>query len=554
MKRYFLPIFIFLILPVFAFAAPQDVLITEIMYDLEGSDEGAEWIEIYNGGRESVTLVGGTGQDGWRVYEEHGATQHNHTLSDPYQGTMTLVAGEYAVIAQNGAKFQLNHSQYGGKIFISSAFSLSNTSQTIGLKIGSGGAAWGNVSYANTMGANGDGKSLQLQNGQWIAAVPTPGIQNYFIDSQNNTNADSQNSSSQNDNSSPNSENISSGSSSTSLQNLIVDAGMNIAGVVVAEIVFDGSKSINSSGGEMSYSWNFGNGETASGKIVKYVYKYPGHYIASLTVSSGSYQNSDQAEVLIYPAGIFISEFLPSPEGADEENEWIEIANDSDLIADISDFQIGDGSDAVFKIPKNTFIAPKSFLVFARKATKISLNNDDDKIVLYYPRGEIADSVEYKDGAKEGFSAARTSSGGFLWTKNLTPGTANIFLSEGGLKSGTASPAQKIVSENNAGEIKSFSASNFSAVGGQLKGSLLSFLPEVSAKTVDGYDELDLAEGDFSAKGGISENDSIRRLADNNLSAFLIDSLKNKTAAALILVPSIILSALAFVFRRKFWK
>lgn len=537
--------FIFLILPVFAFAAAGDVVISEIMYDLEGSDEGMEWIEIYNGGLESVALVGGTSQDGWRVYEEHGATQHNHTLSEPYQGTMILTAGEYAVIAQNGAQFKLGYSQYGGKIFISSAFSLSNTAQTIGLKIGSGGAVWGSVSYTDMMGANGDGKSLQFQNGQWIAATPTPGVQNSNYSSSGNQNNSQDN---QSEGDSQNSENISSGSSSSSPQNLIADAGPNIAGVVGAEIVFDGSKSINPNGGEMSYSWNFGNGETASGKTAKYVYKYPGRYIAVLTVSSGSYQNSDQAEVLIYSAGIFISEFLPSPDGADEENEWIEIANDSDSIADISDFQIGDGSGAVFKIPKNTYIASRSFLVFARKATKISLNNDEDKVVLYYPNGEIVDSVEYDGGAKEGFSAARTSDGRFLWTKNITPGTANMFLSEGGLKSGVTSPAQKIVSENNAGEIKSFFASNFSVARGQSNGGLISFLPEVSAKTVDGYDESVLAAADFENRGTLEIDSKLSRTAS------LINSLKNKTAAVFVLVPSIILSALIYVFRRKFWR
>ncbi|MEK7124051.1 MAG: lamin tail domain-containing protein, partial [Patescibacteria group bacterium] len=320
--------------------------------------------------------------------------------------------------------------------------------------------------------------------------------------------------------------------------------------------VFDGSKSVNPNGGEMSYSWNFGNGETASGKTAKYIYKYPGHYIAALTISSGSYQNSDQAEVLIYPAGIYVSEFIPNPDGSDEENEWIEIANDSDSIADISDFQLGDGSSAIFKIPKNTYIVPRSFLVFSRNAAKISLNNDEDKVVLYYPSGEIADSVKYEDGAKEGFSAARTSTGGFLWTKNLTPGTANIFLSETA-GAASAAPAKKIVSENKSGELKIVSAPRFSVarlaestakrVGGQSNGDLISFLPEASAKTVDGYDEVGLAEAGFSAEGG--KADSI-----SNQSASLAGSLKNNSAAAFILISSIILAALAFVFRRKFWK
>lgn len=555
MKKHFVIIFIFFFVPLFVSAAGS-VVINEIAYDLKGADDGKEWIEIYNASNQDVDATGWVLNDGT-----------NHDLNVPPknggQGALTIKSGEYVILADNAVTFLADHSGFSGTV-IDTVMSLGNTGATLTL-IDKNKNTVDAVLYQKEWGANGNGMTLERTDPKesvWKESKQeggTPGAQNSNYSNTGGNQFDSQNSSSQNDNQSSQSENISNNSSSASPQNLIADAGQNIAGVAGTEIVFDGSKSTNSAGGEMSYLWNFGNGETASGKIVKYAYKYPGHYIVSLAVSSGLTQSSARIEVYVYPAGIFISEFVPNPAGSDEEGEWIEIANDSDSIADISGFQMGDGSSAIFKIPKNTFIAPRSFLVFARNATKISLNNDEDKIVLRYPSGEIADSVEYKSGAKEGYAAARTSGGRFLWTKNSTPGTANIFLSEPVNKT-SAAPAQKMVSENKAGDFRTFIDPNFSVVGGlsrfggdQSNGGLISFLPEVSAKTVDGYDEGNSADANFPAGGEEKAVGSGNELKTKQ-SASLFDSLKNKTAAALILVPLIILSALAFIFRRKFWR
>jgi len=116
---------------------------------------------------------------------------------------------------------------------------------------------------------------------------------------------------------------------------------------------------------------------------------------------------------------------MPNPEGKDEEEEWIEIYNGADSISDISGWQLDDmasGSKA-FVFPQNTFIAPKSYLVFLRQTTKIALNNDIDSVRLLMPDNTVFQEVNYEK-PPQGKSSARTEEG-FVWSEP-TPGMANI--------------------------------------------------------------------------------------------------------------------------------
>lgn len=107
------------------------------------------------------------------------------------------------------------------------------------------------------------------------------------------------------------------------------------------------------------------------------------------------------------------------------EQEWIELCNDSDQIIDISDWQIDDeeGGSKPFIFPKNTLIAPESYLVFPRKTTGIALNNDKDRIRLLLSSGVVFQEISYEE-APQGQSSARTPEG-FVWSMP-TPGLSNI--------------------------------------------------------------------------------------------------------------------------------
>jgi hypothetical protein len=107
------------------------------------------------------------------------------------------------------------------------------------------------------------------------------------------------------------------------------------------------------------------------------------------------------------------------------EQEWIELYNDSDQIADISGWQLDDedGGSKPFVFPKNTLIAPQSYLVFSRKTTGVVLNNDKDKIRLLLSGGVVFQEINYEK-APQGQSSAKIGDK-FFWA-TPTPGIANV--------------------------------------------------------------------------------------------------------------------------------
>ncbi|MEK7658350.1 MAG: lamin tail domain-containing protein [Patescibacteria group bacterium] len=154
-------------------------------------------------------------------------------------------------------------------------------------------------------------------------------------------------------------------------------------------------------------------------------------------------QNTTEAtRAIIYPSGIFINEILPSPEGADETNEWIELYNANNFEVDLSNWQIKDtaGTITAFTISKylpegrQVKISANGYLVFKRQDTKIILNNDGDGLNLLTPDGKTIDLVSLTK-APLGQSYNKTNNGlpaqaGWQWSKTLTPGTANIIVLE----------------------------------------------------------------------------------------------------------------------------
>ena len=133
-----------------------------------------------------------------------------------------------------------------------------------------------------------------------------------------------------------------------------------------------------------------------------------------------------EPEPTVYPSNVFINEILPSPEGADAENEWIEIFNGNNFEVDVSDWQIRDtvGVTKTYTIPGGTKIDSNGFLVLPRPETKITLQNSGDKLELLNPVGEIVHQINYEK-ASLGQSFNRTLSG-WSWSTTLTRGKENV--------------------------------------------------------------------------------------------------------------------------------
>lgn len=154
-------LFAFLILPL---SASAQVVISEIMYDVEGTDSDREWIEVHNTGNESVDLTQ------WKFFESNS----NHGLT-AYQGGEMLTPGGYAVIVDAPAKFLLDWPSFSGQIFDSS-FALNNTGETLVLRCcGKDLSDRDSVTYNATGGGTGDGLSLHRNGSSITAAQPSPG-------------------------------------------------------------------------------------------------------------------------------------------------------------------------------------------------------------------------------------------------------------------------------------------------------------------------------------------------------------------------------------------
>ena len=146
----------------FAFASLE---INEIMYDFKtGSDEGREWVEIFNNSETAVDVTL------FKFFEED--TNHRLKL---VQGNSKIQAKTYALIVSDPTKFKDSYPDFYGTIFDSS-FSLHNSGETLAIKKGE--EVVDQYSYQSSSGGAGDGQSLQKINGIWRGAVPTPGREN----------------------------------------------------------------------------------------------------------------------------------------------------------------------------------------------------------------------------------------------------------------------------------------------------------------------------------------------------------------------------------------
>ncbi len=124
---------------------------------------------------------------------------------------------------------------------------------------------------------------------------------------------------------------------------------------------------------------------------------------------------------------IIINELLPNPQGADTENEFIELKNTVTEQINLQDWVIADASGK-YKI-KEGMISSGGFMVFKRSLTNLALNNSgSEEVKLFNPAGNLIDSVKYLGPVGEAESYARKSDSAWAWTIKLTPGTENIFV------------------------------------------------------------------------------------------------------------------------------
>ncbi len=142
--------------------------ITEIMYDLDGTDSNREWIEVKNIGDKNEDL------SKWYLFSDN----TKHALIP--QTESIIESGRYAVIAQNVPQFKNDWPNFTGLIFDSSWTSFNNNGEIISLKDPKLNVV-SSISYTSSLGGAGDGDSLQKINDTWVGSKPTPGVENKLI-------------------------------------------------------------------------------------------------------------------------------------------------------------------------------------------------------------------------------------------------------------------------------------------------------------------------------------------------------------------------------------
>ncbi|MDP4010419.1 MAG: lamin tail domain-containing protein [Candidatus Spechtbacteria bacterium] len=144
---------------------------------------------------------------------------------------------------------------------------------------------------------------------------------------------------------------------------------------------------------------------------------------------------------------VIISELIPWPEGADRENEWIEIHNQGNTSYNLSGWalDVTEGNSKSYVFSQNTYINPGEYRVFWITETGLLLRNAGNTLRLLYPDGDKAHDVIYPE-AKNGWSYALIN-GNWAWTDNYTPGSTNRALSESTNKEKETSSSKQNVSE-----------------------------------------------------------------------------------------------------------
>ena len=244
----------------------------------------------------------------------------------------------------------------------------------------------------------------------------------------------------------------------------VAEAGPDQKGLVGEELQFDASKSYDPDQDNLTFYWDFGDGQTAQGKQVSHIYNKPNVYLVILTVDDGTETETDSLTVQITAhtdqtkGKIIINELMPNPAGSDNY-EWIELKNISDQPLNIENFSLSDATNKKYTFQSeklgNLIIPAGGFFVIYKNQSRISLNNTSAEIVKLYDENQnIIDQVIYEPPVPENHSLSLIE-GEWHWTKTPTPATNNILTNDNQVSNIQTKENNTTNTDNNQREIDS---------------------------------------------------------------------------------------------------
>ncbi len=173
----------------------------------------------------------------------------------------------------------------------------------------------------------------------------------------------------------------------------VVEAGKNVISAVNEEITLNGALSYDSDGELTKFEWDFGDGTTGSGIVVKHSYKSPGKYNVTLKVtdntSAANNQATDQLVVTVNDR--------PVPEAGSDQvvaaGEAVQFDGSASIDRDGSikayQWTFGDGSSGSGQKVSHTYKEPGVYpvrLTVTDNSGSISESNSDSlTIIVNYP-------------------------------------------------------------------------------------------------------------------------------------------------------------------------
>ncbi len=350
--------------------AAGTIIINEIMYDLPGADDKHEWIEIKNISNGVIDLTK------WKFFDGDGTINHSLVISAERggQGSLIIPAGGFAILSGNAPTFLSDYKGFSGTV-IDTVMNLGNVSDILRI-LNVDGQVVDEISYAKEMGGAGDGYDLERVND----------YSNQFCVS----------------------------------QYLGGSAGLaNVPNCFVATLP---TPTVSGIGTPTPPAVNIGTTPSPTSIPIVNITPLPSQILNNQKLG-GQTPISLSIDEIIH---LNINEFIPNPDGSDEENEWIEIYNAGETDVNLNGWKLKDASNKEFNFT-NEKITAKGFLILTRPQTKITINNDAEVLSLISPQGGIASQIQYSGGSQEGYSFARYAKNDWRWTNLLTLGKVNEF-------------------------------------------------------------------------------------------------------------------------------